>query len=98
MSHTPIFWRLSLASSVPFFGLSAFRIVLAVLWLVVMCGRSLSCLTSSDLPLSAGWDGWLFGHTGACNVLCEYACVLCVSVCVGPGRPKDLHMNTLLAG
>jgi hypothetical protein len=66
MSHTPIFWRLSLASSVPFFGLSAFRIVLAVLWLVVMCGRSLSCLTSSDLPLSAGL-GWL--------VIRSYGCV-----------------------
>ena len=58
---TPIFWRMSLASSVPFFGLSALRVVLAVLWLVVVCGCLLSCLTSSVLPLLAGWGGWRRG-------------------------------------
>ena len=48
------FLVMSLASSVPFFGLSALCVVLAVLWLVVMCGCLLSCLTSSDLPRRLG--------------------------------------------
>ena len=52
------FLAMSLASPVPFFGLSALRVVLAVLWLVVVCGCLLLCLTSSVLPLLAGWGGW----------------------------------------
>ena len=48
------FLAMSLASSVPFFGLSALCVVLTVLWLAVMCGRLLSCLTSSDLPRRLG--------------------------------------------
>ena len=54
MSPYSYFLAMSLASSVPFFGLSALCVVLTVLWLVVMCGRLLSCLTSSDLPRRLG--------------------------------------------
>lgn len=58
MSLLLFIWHMILASSVPFFGLSALRVVLAVLWLAVVCGCLLLCPTSSDLPRSAGWGGW----------------------------------------
>jgi hypothetical protein len=73
---TPIsFWRMSLASSVPFFVRSVSLPCVSSLpsfgWLVVVCGCLLLCLTSSVLPLLAGWIGWRL-----CSFRGLFACVL----------------------